>query len=507
MIFGENHKKGLQMIREINAEQGQLFATPFEQELDLDNRWIKFSKILPWNKLSGYYYSRMDKKMGAGAIDARIVLGALIIKHHEDLSDEGTIESIRENLYMQYFLGLPSFKREAVFSSTLFVEIRKRLGLDYWQQINEIIIKHNAPKNKDDREGEKMENKTDDVEKQKELTSVQPLNEGTINIDATIVEQDIQYPTDLGILNESREKLEEIIDKICLKTGQEKPRTYRKTARKKYLNVAKKKRRTHKEIRKAVGSQLNFVNRDLKCIETLLTEYPQTDWILNKHELKYLQIVNEVYRQQKEMHINRIHSVANRIVSIHQPHVRPMVRGKAGSDVEFGSKIGVCVHNGITYLDHLSWDSYNETEDLKTSVENYKKRNGYYPAKINADQIYITRENRKWCIEKNILLNGKPLGRPTEQTKQRIKELRQAVSERNCVEGKFGQAKRWYGMGNIHAKLKATSESMIGAIVVVLNLIRLVQQHVLTFAEFIIECLNTLIFRLLCLRKNVSLFE
>ena len=138
------------MIREINSEQGQLFATPFEQELDFENRWVKFSKILPWNKLSGYYYSRMDRKMGAGAINARIVLGALIIKHHESLSDEGTIENIQENLYMQYFLGLPSFKREAVFSPTLFVEIRKRLGMDYWQEINEIIIKHNTPEKKDD---------------------------------------------------------------------------------------------------------------------------------------------------------------------------------------------------------------------------------------------------------------------------------------------------------------------------------------------------------------------
>lgn len=143
------------MIKEINTEQVQLFATPFEQELDLENRWIKFSKLLPWNKLSGYYYSRMDKKMGAGTIDARVVLGALIIKHHEELSDEGTIESIKENLYMQYFLGLSSFKRDAVFAPSLFVEIRKRLGLDYWLEINDIIIKHNTPEHKNDSEEKK----------------------------------------------------------------------------------------------------------------------------------------------------------------------------------------------------------------------------------------------------------------------------------------------------------------------------------------------------------------
>ncbi len=494
------------MIKEINTEQVQLFATPFEQELDLENRWIKFSKLLPWNKLSGYYYSRMDKKMGAGTIDARIVLGALIIKHHEELSDEGTIESIKENLYMQYFLGLSSFKRDAVFAPSLFVEIRKRLGLDYWQEINDIIIKHNTPEKKNDSEENKGNNQQLHMDEISNAPTIQESNNGTINIDATIVEQDIQYPTDLGILNESREKAEEIIDIICLKTNQEKPRTYRITARKKYLNVAKKKRRTHKEIRKAIRIQLNFVSRDLQHINTLLSGYSDLSSLFNKHELKYLQVINEVYRQQKEMHANRTHSTLNRIVSIHQPHVRPMVRGKAGSDVEFGSKIGICVHNGLTYLDHLSWDSYNETEDLKTSAENYKKRNGYYPTKINADQIYITRVNRNWCKENNILLNGKPLGRPTEQTKERIKELRKGVGERNCVEGKFGQAKRWYGMENIHAKLQTTSESMIGTIVVVLNLIRLVQQHVPIFMKFIIYKLEKYICLLLLKQKWSATF-
>ena len=475
------------MIRGNDINQVQLFSTPFEQELDLENRWVKFSNIIPWSKLSSFYYTRMSSGMGAGTTDARIVLGAIIIKHYETLSDEGTIDAIKENIYMQYFLGLPSFKKTAVFAPSLFVEIRKRLGLDYWNEINDIIVKQNLPNKRDD----------EDL----------PENEGTINIDATIVEQDIQYPTDLGILNESREKLEELIDIICNKTGQTKPRLYRIMARKQYLNVAKKKKRTYKIIRKAVGQQLNYVNRNLKQLEFLLTDYPTTDWIFTKHELKYIQVINEVCRQQKQMHSTKTHSTTNRIVSIHQPHVRPMVRGKAGSDVEFGSKIGVCIHNGLTYLDHLSWDSYNETEDLKTSANNYKKRNGYFPAKINADQIYITRDNRAWCKENNIQLNGKPLGRPTEQTKERIKQLRQAVSERNCVEGKFGQAKRWYGMGNIHAKLKTTSESMIGAIVVVLNLIRLVQQHVHTFMKFIVDKIIKTLIKVFYLEFKTVLFE
>ena len=84
----------------------------------------------------------------------------------------------------------------------MFVEIRKRLGLDYWQAINEIIIKHNSPTKKGDTANPPDTIPSENIEEA-------PTNEGTINIDATIVEQDIQYPTDLGILNESREKLEQ----------------------------------------------------------------------------------------------------------------------------------------------------------------------------------------------------------------------------------------------------------------------------------------------------------
>jgi hypothetical protein len=177
------------MIVSKSYNQYVLFPNPFDEHLDSSNRWIKFSAIIPWEKLEGFYNRRMASYMGAGAIDARIVLGALIIKHHEDLSDEGCIEAIQENLYMQYLLGLPSFKKEKVFAPSLFVEIRKRLGLDYWQEINNIIIAHNT---KDKNDAEPPTTKPEEAQ-----------NKGTLNLDASVIEQDITYPTDLKILNTS----------------------------------------------------------------------------------------------------------------------------------------------------------------------------------------------------------------------------------------------------------------------------------------------------------------
>lgn len=478
------------MINPKSHSQYVLFPNPFDEHLDSENRWVKFSKILPWDKLASYYHKHMDSVMGAGALEARIILGAVIIKHHENLSDEGTIEAIQENLYMQYFLGLPTFNKEKVFAPSLFVEIRKRLGTTYWQDINTVIIEHNTKK------------KDDDLDENNAIE-----NEGTINMDASVFEQDITYPTDLKILNDSREKLEDIIATVCLKTNQEMPRTYKRVARRDFLNVSKKRKCTYKQIRKGNGKQLNYVCRDLKHIDTLLKNQTDLTNILDKHQLKYLQVINTAYDQQHYMHKNRIHKVEDRIVSIHQPHVRPIVRGKAGKPVEFGSKIGITIHNGLTYLDNLDWNNYNEADDLKVSARNYKTRNGYYPKKINADQKYMTRANRDWCKSNKIFLSGKPLGRPSEKTKEQTKELKKSASERNCVEGKFGQAKRFYINDAIRARLRKTSESMIGAVIVVLNLIRLVQQYAKAFLNFWIDKIAYYVFRKFYIIDRSGLFE
>lgn len=171
------------------------------------------------------------------------------------------------------------------------------------------------------------------------------------------------------------------------------------------------------------------------------------------------------------MYDNKTHSVEDRIVSIHQPHMRPIVRGKAKSKVEFGSKIYISLVDGITFLDDFSWDAFNEGTRLQNSVEKYKERLGCYPKEVLADKIYCNRENRAYLNEKGINLIAKPLGRPTKQA------LSNQVSpgERKPVEGKFGQAKTAYGLDRIKARRSNTSESWVASITLVLNLVHLAE--------------------------------
>jgi len=172
----------------------------------------------------------------------------------------------------------------------------------------------------------------------------------------------------------------------------------------------------------------------------------------------------------------RENRIENRIVSISQPHVRPIVRGKAGKKTEFGAKISAVVIHGKLYLDNLSWNAYNESTDLKRTVEEYKERFGFYPESVNADKIYWNRENRRFLKSRNIkLYGGAPLGRPTiknQMSPEEKREHRKQSNKRNWIEAKFGEGKRRYGLGLVMAKTKQTSESWIAMVVFVINIAR-----------------------------------
>lgn len=260
------------------------------------------------------------------------------------------------------------------------------------------------------------------------------------------------------------------------RSGVSKPRTYRRVARKHYLEVSKKKRKSTKEIRKALKKQLQFVSRDLKLIETLQSDNMWFDK-LDKRDKQLLETIHKIYDQQKYMYDNKTHKCNRRIVSLYQPYVRPIVRGKDKSKTEFGSKINVSEVNGFCRIDRFSWESFNEGGDVEHQVERYKILYGCYPLYFLVDGIYMTRSNRRYLKDKGINIVGKPLGRPSkkkEPSSQKYYKKKKAA-QRNHVEGKFGQGKRGYGLNCVKARLEDTSESWVNAIFFVMNLTKLMK--------------------------------
>jgi hypothetical protein len=459
--------------------------------LDPKNDWIKLSKLVPWYQFDRKYRENFRSKKGQPAIDSRIALGALLIKPaYKGISDEDLTKEIAMNPYLQYFLGLREYRYECPFDPSMMTRFRQRITPEMLSWVNDQVIGRKAAEEKqeppkDDDPGEQPpadsgdggtppheQLSIDDVcEKEPEETP----NEGTLILDATCAPQNIRFPTDTSLLNEAREKTEEIIDLLHeqgLSDGK-KPRTYRREARRKYNSFSKARKKTRQMIRSARRQQLQYLKRNLGIIDEYGQRHPGCLQSLPKRKQTMLEVVRMLYTQQEEMYRSGCHQVADRIVSLSQPWVRPIVRGKQNAEVEFGAKVEMSVVDGYLRIEDLRWNAFNESTTLIDSVEAYRKSYGHYPARVLADTIFRTRKNLRFCKDHGIHLNGPKLGKPysdPEAAKEQKKLEWLESGERGDIERKFGAAKRRYTLDCIVTKLQETSETLIHSIVLFMNL-------------------------------------
>lgn len=256
------------------------FETPFSQKLSPSNRWVLLAGKIPWDEACNIYPKGVGvSHTGRPAISPRIVIGSLIIKHMCSLDERETVAQIEENMYMQYFLGYSSFNPEPPFDASLFVEFRSRMVIEQIGAINarihalyqDITARASATKKGEQSNDQGTSDDPDEPIANKEELPEPVTHKGRVLFDATACPQDIAYPTDLGLLSEARQKSQELIDVIYEKALHlNKPRTYRKEARKQFLKIAQKKSKSRKEIRKGVGKQLRYLARNLKSIDKLL---------------------------------------------------------------------------------------------------------------------------------------------------------------------------------------------------------------------------------------------
>ena len=443
------------------------FFMPFGGRLPADNRWVKIVKLMPWDMVEDLYAEtfKAEKPDGRPPIPARIAFGAIYIKEQETLTDERTVEYIAENPYMQYFLGLSEFRQEPLFDPSMRVHFRKRFTTEMIQQINEELYQRmNPPKPPEDGG-----------------------NDGTLILDATAAPADIRYPTDLSLLNECRENTEQMIDELWENTGHNGHKTAysRKKARAKYLSVAKQRKPRKNRIKQAVREQLEYVIKNLETIDRLMAE---TGRFMSPKRQSRLETIRKVVRQQQEMLESRSHSVDNRIASLRQPHVRPIVRGKARSPVEFGQKLAFSVINGFTFIDSQRWDNFNDGVTLIESAEKYKARHGVYPSAILADTAYRNRNNRSFCKRNGIRLSGPRLGRPKPEEKESdVEQAYRDSCKRNTVESRNGIAKRRYGLSLIMATLSCTAQTETALNVLAMNVAHVLRVLLRLFFRFNFE--------------------
>ena len=472
------------------------FYLPFGGKLSGENRWVKLAEMIPWESFESEYADQFSQSMGAPAKPFRVALGTLIIKEKLGVSDAETVEQIRENPYLQYFLGFSEYRDTASFDASMLVYFRQRLNLELLTQVNDAVVESvlasespPSPPNITSAEASPSRDDEDELPP--------PPNQGQLLIDATCAPADIRYPTDLDLLNDARKTSEAILDALYVQVMgalHHKPRTYRQLARKAYLTIAKKRHPSRKLIRKGIRQQLGYVRRNLAHIDELIDLGASLSQ-LSRRQYRLLLVIHEVFRQQEWMVQQSVRRGDDRIVSVSQPHVRPIVRGKAGTPVEFGAKLSLSCVKGCVFLERVSWDNFNESTHLQHQVDAFRRRFGHYPQSVHADQIYRTRANRRWCKARGIRLSGPPLGRPQQdpQVQDLLKQqARDDEKVRVQIEGKFGQAKRRFGLNRVMAKLADTAASVIAITFLVMNLERWLSHFLLFFLAGAYVCWKTL---------------
>lgn len=222
------------------------------------------------------------------------------------------------------------------------------------------------------------------------------------------------------------------------------------------------------------------MRRDLRYIDEYLAQGIEFD----AGQLERIDVIRKVYEQHDYMYCNKIHTVPDRIVSISQPHIRPIVRGKAKAPTEFGAKLDLSIENGFARIEKLSFDPYNESDVLISAAEQYCKRNGNYPERILADKIYRNRKNLAFCKLHGIRLSGPALGRAKKDPSVDKKTEYIDAVDRIEVERAFSLAKRSFGLGLITTRLENTTRSSIVLSIIAMNVDRLTR---LSFMRFLLS--------------------
>jgi hypothetical protein len=398
---------------------------PLGGGLRADNRWVRLGNLVPWGELEDLYRSYFSAGRGRPAKDARLFCGLLIVKHVDRESDEGVVGRFAESPYVQWFCGYDRFVTEDVIDPSLLSKTRRRLGARFFADFEEKLIVV--------------------------LVERKILKPGSHLLDATVVPANVEYPTDVKLLGRAREWLVTTLKGLRKKLDvQGKIRTYCRVANLFFVNFQKKRRKTRAMVRLARGKMLRFVRRNLRQMEEFIREHGRR---LSERERaglrRRLDTIRTIYAQQFEMWKTKAYRCANRIVSLHLPHVRPVVRGKDGKDVEFGPKALLSWTGRFAFLDKLAFEVYNEGSYLGESLAKYKERFGKYPKDSTGDGIFGTRDNRGMLKELKIKGGFKALGRGARQRINRQWFRCKQALRSSRMEGLIGNGKNHYGLDRI----------------------------------------------------------
>ena len=389
----------------------------------------KLFKSIPFKKLASGIASPASEQSGRGRkpflkVEGGIAL--LILKHYLGLSDELLIERLNTDWCMQYFCGVQLGIRK----------IRDKNLVSWWRvylgkhlkiaELQSVFIEEWKP-----------------FMQQRHVTLM----------DATVFESSVRYPTDVKLLWEGIAKLHLLLQQKRKQLRMRPSRSNYDKHKKLFLYFQKNRKKSRRKEKKLRKQLLRYLMRIRQSLEKLEQNY---QYKYSGKERKLLTTLQTVYEQQHALVYGDTKSVSGRIVSICKPYVRPMVRGKEIKPVEFGAKIHKVQVDGISFIEHLSYESFNEGSRLKQGIAFHQKHFGKL-SQLGADGIYATNENRRYCTKMNIATSFIAKGKEGKLAEQK-NTMRSVLStvRATVLEGSFGNEKNHYLLNKVRARTQST---------------------------------------------------
>jgi Transposase domain (DUF772) len=389
----------------------------------LESELGKIYQAIPWAKLIKSLNLKENRKGRSSQFSPQGKLALMFLKAYSGQSDRKLYEHLNGNIQYQLFCGI-LLGPEKLFDFKIISKIRGELAKNLnIREVQDVFAKSWKPY---------LENPNIVLE------------------DATCYEFYMRFPTNVKLLWESVDWIYGQMKLTCKRLKIPTPRTKYLEQKEKYYSYMRMRKKPWKQTTKRTRSLLHLLNKlieDLDKIEDqnrIYLQFPEKYY-------KKRRVIRKVYSQQQEMFSTGSHRVPNRIVSISKSYIRPIVRGKEVKKVEFGAKVNMIQVDGINFIEHLSFDAFNEGPRLIDSIWYSRSLFGKI-THISADDIYATNANRKWCTGHNIITNFKRKGRAGKHEDHRLiiaAELRKERATR--MEGSFGTEKQHYSLDKIKA--------------------------------------------------------
>jgi hypothetical protein len=380
-------------------------------------------QAIPWYELSKSLKIREKRKGPDRIFSPQGMLALMFLKSYVNCSDRKLISYLNGNIDFQMFCGI-FLGPERISNFKIISEIRCYISrhLDI-KTLQGVLAIHWKPY----------------------------LKESNIMLeDATCYETSMRYPTNIKLLWECTEWSYNQLKLICKYLKIRMPRNKYEEQWIKYNNYSHKRKKTYKETVKRTRSLLYLLEKLVVLLREIENMYLEQLDLPGRYHVK-MKTIRKVLKQQQVI-FETGNSVPDRIVSISKSYIRPIVRGKEVKAVEFGAKVNMIQFDGINFIEHLSFNAFNEGTRLVKSIRYGRSLFGKI-THISADDIYATNANRKYSTAAHIVTNFKRKGRAGKHEEHRQIISRELRKERTIrMEGSFGTEKEHYGLQKIKAR-------------------------------------------------------